>query len=145
MPYAIRFLSRARTEFDDLSRTYSTVFAKDFAQWLKYLAEAAEDQNFSASIDAFEVLASIDTGEPVKNRWQHFWRRLSTSDAQTQLKALLTILQKRCPPWQFRMSTAWFPLLDCVNSEIQAYYGIDHANRKIVFYMFQLGDSGSFL
>lgn len=138
MAYAIRYLRRAREEADHLRATYGQGFAQDFGQWLVFLAGAAEDASEAVSIDALEVLEQAAGDEPVSSQWKYSWDKFKNTNGWEMLRALLVVLKKRCPPWEFRMSSNWFTLLDCIAVEIQTYYVIDRPNNRIIFHLFEM-------
>ncbi|OHB66456.1 MAG: hypothetical protein A2V70_02660 [Planctomycetes bacterium RBG_13_63_9] len=124
MTYAIRYLRRAREEADAWRTTYGQGFVQAFDQWLVSLAEAAEDGSETTSVDALEILeqAMGEEDQPVTSQWEYSWDRFKSAGGPEKLLALLVLLRKRCPPWEFRMSSNWFALLDCIAVEIQGYY-----------------------
>ena len=138
MAYAIRYLRRAREEADHLRATYGQGFARDFGQWLVFLADAAERASDAASVDALEILEQAAGDEPGSSPWKYSWETFKKANGLERLRALLVVLRKRCPPWEFRMSCNWFSLLDCIAVEIQTYYLIDRANMRVIFHLFEM-------
>lgn len=140
MAYLIRYLRRAREEADHLRTTYGQEFAKAFDRWLVFLAHSAENGLDAASIDVLEVLEQIpeEGDDSLPNQWKYAWGRFKNASGLEMLRALLIVLKKRCPPWEFRMTSNWFSLLDCIAVEIQAYYVIDRPNKRVIFQLFDM-------
>ena len=140
MAYAIRYLRRAREEANHWRETYGQGFTQAFNRWLALLAEAAEEGGEVASVDALEIFerAMREEDQPVASQWRYSWERFRNANGLEMLRALLVVLRKRCPPWEFRMSSNWFSLLDHIPVEIQTYYVIDRPNRRIIFHLFEM-------
>jgi hypothetical protein len=137
--YDIRYLSRAKQEAVQLRETYSREFVHHFDNWLRYLAEQASDPSSNASIDASELVEQL-SDEHVTTKWQLAWRRFATATMQEKLRAILVVLAKRRPPWELRMSSAWFELVPGVSTGIEVFYAVDHPNRRVIFHLFELVD-----
>ncbi|NQV27300.1 MAG: hypothetical protein HQ518_23380 [Rhodopirellula sp.] len=138
MEFKIRYYKSAKDEHRHLRETYGTEFARTFDQWLLDLRSAAERGERSGSLDAFEVFTEIIEGKQSSSAWKESFRRFARESLIDQIKTIYTVLKKRCPPYEFRMSTAWFHLLDFIPAEIQAYYFVDHTEGQIIFSKFEL-------
>jgi len=138
--YVIRYLRRAREEADHWRATYGQSLAKAFNRWIVLLANAAEEVSEVASVDALEILerAMREGDQPVPSQWKYSWEKLRNANRLEMLRALLVVLKKRCPPWEFRMSSNWFSLLDSIAVEIQTYYVVDRPNRRIIFHLLEM-------
>ena len=129
-----------REEASHLRDTYGQDFAKEFDGWLAFLASAVEDASESTSADALKILEEVarERTQPVSSPWSYSWGRFWKANGLEMLRALLVVLSKRCPPWEFRISNNWFTLLGFIRVEIQAYYMIDRLNKRIIFNLFEL-------
>jgi len=140
LAYSIRFRRRAREEVDALKQTYSRQFASDLDQWFTFIATAAEARNESHSIDAYALLQEIEAEGFEESRWKFHLKKFASADMMSQIRQLLVMLGKRCPPTEFRMTTAWFDLLESVKHDVQAFYEIDHAGCRVILCKVDLGD-----
>lgn len=141
MAYRIRYKKRAREEADHLRETYGPEFAAEFDKWQRFLAEAAEQGTDDGSVDAFEFLHDLQDQEKPSSQWDYSWEQFRKADGYAKLQALVAVLKERCPPWEFRMSSNWFKLLDFIPHEVQAYYAIDRPQSCVIFHLFELADS----
>ena len=137
MPYRIRYSTSAKEEANHLA-SYGVDFQQEFGDWLKHLAEEAEVKKYNASVDAWEFFESLMSAEssPCKEvMTQSTWEMFKGLPFVGKAKALIVLIKKRCPPWQFRAATNWITALGMFEMEVALYYMVDHVEKQIVIYL----------
>ncbi len=141
MAYKRKFVASARAEFDWLSRDYDDDFARELELWLFGLVRDAENRDWSTSLDASEILQDLlGDGSKQETTLQRNLKRLRSATAIERLKALLAVIRRRCPPWQFRTASRWFKILGSISVEIEVYYEIDHVEERVIFTSVEIVD-----
>ena len=143
MAYDIKYRKRAKNEVNYLRSTYGQNFSDELDRRLQVLAEAAEKMDYSQSIGGLESLLQLDELPPTSSAWGYSLRRFRESGFRDRLHALVVILRKKCPPWEFRFASYVLPLLDRIPCEVQFFYEIDHVERRLIFTVIELGNSDS--
>lgn len=133
MPYSRKHRESARRELERCREDYPQ-FAADVDDLVERLAEAAGRANVSISVDlpgaiegALEVASSSDLGS-----WKHSARKWLESSTLGKMKALLTAVRKRCPPWEMRVFRATIQFLGVRPWEVAIYYEINHDGEQII-------------
>ena len=144
MAYDIKYRTGAKKDANYLRSTYGQNFSDELDRRLQLLAEAAEKKDDSQSIDGLEALSQLDEIPTDSSQWRYSLRKLRESDYPTRLRAIVVLLRKKCPPWEFRFSSHMMKLLDRISHEVQFYYEIDHVDRRVIFTVIELGNSSSF-
>ena len=102
MAYDIKYRTGAKKDANYLRSTYGQNFSDELDRRLQSLADAAEKKDDSQSIDGLEALSRLDELQSASSQWGYSLRKLRESDTPTRLRALLVVLRKKCPPWEFR-------------------------------------------
>ncbi|MCA9081924.1 MAG: hypothetical protein KDA58_15290 [Planctomycetaceae bacterium] len=140
MPYKIRYAKSAKAEVDFLRSTYGTDFGTDFDAWLQDLANVRNPVPVRTSVDAVELFSAM-VDNSAGTAWRKSWTKFVQAGALQKLRILLAVLRTRCPPWEFRITTAWFRLLNSISKELVAYYAIDHVERQVIIYLVEMTDA----
>lgn len=133
MSYSVRYLSRARKELDHCLAIYSETFARQVRAWIKEIADGGDVDDPATSIRLDELSEQIlDDG----SGWSYSSRRWLRAEMAEKAKALLVVLKQRQPPWEPRVSTRSFTVLDTFSCQVHAFYLLDRVNKEVRFMMF---------
>jgi hypothetical protein len=136
MPYATRYRERAKRELEHFTGPYDEEFRQALHSWLNQLAAEAQGKNYSLSIDALDLLNAVEEGADPGD-WPGAWKRWKEASWRDKLRALLVILRKRRPPWEFRGAVQTFPVLSgAFHCEVHALYEVAHVDRQVIFTKF---------
>jgi hypothetical protein len=136
MAYSIRFRSRAKDELEESCDIYGGTFRGQVLDWLAQLAEEAEHRQSFSSIDLQELLNTIADDPAEIKQLTSSWGRWLQAPFMDKLKAILVVLRKRCPPWEFRASLQTFTVIDTFTSEVHVLYEVDHVHRQVILTKF---------
>lgn len=134
MAYSILLERSAREELHEAQEGYGTDFREATEQWLHRLATEAETRDYELSADLVEWAESVLGTAP--SSWGHSWRRWLSSRFGDQLRALLTLARKRCPPWELRTSVERFTVLGFFPAEVLVHFEVDHVDKRVIFRQF---------
>ena len=129
--YRIRFERRARQQLDQCCSDYGDEVCGELWTWLERLAEAAEANTLEGCSADFllfleELAGEIEQGDLAFSL--QTWKR---KDWLTKLKALITLIRGRKPPWQLRHASE---LVRVFSQSVEVYVicEIDHVNRSLI-------------
>ncbi len=134
MAYDIWFERRAQDELREAQDTYGTEFREATEAWLSRLAAEAEARNHETSVDLVEWTESVLSNNP--SSWGHSWRRWLSSHLGDQLRAVVAIAKKRCPPWELRTSMERFTVLGLFSAEVLVHFEVDHVHKRVIMRQF---------
>jgi hypothetical protein len=115
--------------------TYGGEFREETNGWLSALAAEAETRDSSLSIDFAEAIEAALSTEP--RSWGHSLRNWFKAPIADKVRAILAAIRKRCPPWEMRAAVRWFTVISAFDSEIVAYYEVDHVKKRMIFRRFE--------
>jgi hypothetical protein len=136
MRYRIRFRTSAKEELLR-AKKYSMQFSQELDEWLEDIAASSHRRDALKSIDLLDLLEQgINIAEnlsPWKSVWKKWWKAAPIE----KVKALITVLKKRCPPWQLRATSKWFSgILGAFDCEVHAYFEVNHVDGEVIFTKF---------
>jgi len=134
VPYRIFFERHAWDELSQAQEDYGTEFREGTDQWLRQLATEAETRDYELSVDLVEWTNSVLSSSP--SSWGHSWHRWLGSRFGVQLRALLTLAKKRCPPWELRTSPERFTVLGCITVDVLVHFEVDHIDKRVIMRQF---------
>lgn len=141
MAYHRKYVVSARAEYDWLTRNYGGDFSRELDLWLDGLIQDAEHRDWSTSLDATEILEELlGDGTRPETTLQRNLRRLRSATVMERLRAILVVVRRRCPPWQFRTASRWFVLLGSIPVEIEVYYEVNHVDGRVIFTSIEIVD-----
>lgn len=134
MGYDIKFQREAKAELDSSCEVYGPGFRLEILTWLSEIAAAVERKDYSLDVDVLEAAKGFLGGSPSSIR--HSLNRWAEASYGAKLRAFITLLTKRCPPWELRAAEKRFIVIDTFPADVLAYYEIDHTKKVVVFRMF---------
>lgn len=129
--YTIVYRKKAKIEFAKFEDIYGNDVSKMILDWLGTLAQEAERKQYKISFDAKTLLEMIEN-EPNPDRWGKAFERWLNESTRSKIKAILTVLSSRRPPWEFRRSEFAMRFLDYCRYDAEVYYEIDHVEKRII-------------
>jgi hypothetical protein len=126
-PYVVQYRQSAYTERLKLCDVYGLRACDRLRSWLDALAAeaAARQGKLSTEVNPEEWLRSI---ESLKTNWEKWWG----AGPREKVNAILHVIKTRTPPWEFRHAQYELRLLDSVTDDIEAWYEVDHASKRLV-------------
>lgn len=105
--------------------------------WLNDIADSSARQSTSDSIDLFQLFEEGADLTENPGTWKQMWRNWWAATPIDKVKTLITVLAKRCPPWQIRGTSRWFSgILGTFDCEVHAWYEVNHVDEEIIFAKF---------
>ena len=142
MAFVVRYRRHARERLNACAAQIGPTFLAAVEAWLQELADEAEQKSDSRSSDAKEFLNrhSGNAEGIVPKTGLDRWLAEGIGE---KISAVLVLLLKRCPPWEFRMAMEVFLIPNTV-SEIpssspavaSAFYEVDRVEQRIVVTIF---------
>jgi hypothetical protein len=132
--YSIVYERRAKMELEDAKETYGGTFREEVDRWQTDLVRDAENRVYSVSIDAAAMMEAAVQSRP--SSWRLSWKRWLSAPLIKKIQAILLVVGKRCPPWEFRASAMRFTVVNAFDCEVVAFYEVDHVARRVIFRLF---------
>lgn len=127
MPYRNQALPSAKEEKRWLCDTYGVGFGDSLESWIDSLVRCG-----AAVSDEITVCPLQDVIRNAQSPAQFVRRRLGRSSSREILKAFLTFIRNRRPPWESLVARKRI-FNDGYYVCIDAYFEVDHSNKRMVF------------
>lgn len=134
MQYRIRFRKRAKKELL-IAKEYGNQFSEELDHWLQSIVEFPE-----GSTQSIDFLQLLEDGERVllnELSWKSIWMKWWKLTPISKVRAMISTIKRRSPPWEMRCSSRWFTgILGSFDCEVCAVFEVDHVEHVVVFTLF---------
>lgn len=132
--YRIRYDEETKAELEMAYEIYGSRFKGEFTEWLELIATAAANPQDTNTLDLLEVL---ENAENWKEDVRLSFQELCKTNLLGKIRALLSIVRRRKPPWQLRTVWQFFRIVDSFTCEVHAYFIVSHSERTVTFYLIE--------
>lgn len=139
--YTRQIVPSALPEFNRISIDYA--IGEEMYGWCDQITtEAGTSKRYQTELTEVrmqELRSTLDSKLSNRiNGWDDPWDRLKRSGVAELAKGLSYFLSTMKKPWEVATNMRTFPgLSGSVPVEVEAVYGIDHADQKVVFFRFE--------
>ncbi len=132
--YANKYEREAKKELEEAKETYGGAFRDEVDDWLNSVVLEVERRESNLSVSVMDMM--LEATQSKQGSWQFSWKKWLDAKLIAKFKAILFIVNNRCPPWELRAAICRFTVMSTFDCEITAYFEVNHVDRQVVFRLF---------